>query len=47
MAGEHKDHPLKQIAECVAAKLVSVGGRIRDTAAHVLITLGYEIHALL
>lgn len=42
-----EEHPLRKIAEAVAAKLMNVGERIKDTAANVLLSLGYQIHALL
>jgi hypothetical protein len=44
---EDDEHPLKKIVDGVAAKLVNLGSQIRDAAAHVLVNIGCEIHALL
>ena len=44
---EHEGNSIKYIAERVAANIVNLGQHIRDSAAHLLVNLGYQIHQLL
>ncbi len=45
---EHEgSNSIKNIAERVAANIVNLGQHIRDSAAHLLVNLGYQIHQLL
>ncbi|CAL8469492.1 g9033 [Coccomyxa elongata] len=44
---EQEDNSIQRIAERVAANIVNLGQHIRDSAAHLLINLGYQIHQLL
>ena len=44
---EEGDNAIQKIAERVAANIVNLGQHIRDSAAHLLINLGYQIHQLL
>ncbi|BDA44772.1 hypothetical protein COCOBI_06-2500 [Coccomyxa sp. Obi] len=44
---EQGDNSIQKIAERVAANIVNLGQHIRDSAAHLLINLGYQIHQLL
>ncbi len=44
---EQEDNSIQRIAERVAANIVNLGQHIRDSAAHLLINLGYQIHQML
>lgn len=44
---EQGNNSIQKIAERVAANIVNLGQHIRDSAAHLLINLGYQIHQLL